>query len=72
MTELESGASVSPTHISSYAISEESSERDMQISMVSNTADEIYDELKNIDADTLTPIEAMNILYKLINKVKNS
>ncbi len=47
-------------------------ERDLQISMTTNIADEIYDELKNMDANVLTPIEAMNVLYKLINKVKNN
>lgn len=44
----------------------------MQISMATNVADEIFDELKNMDPNVLTPIEAMNVLYKLINKVKNS
>ena len=47
-------------------------EREIQISMTTNIADEIYDELKNMDANVLTPIEAMNVLYKLINKVKNN
>lgn len=42
----------------------------LQISLSSNVADDIYDELKNMDPDTLTPIEAMNVLYKFINKVK--
>ncbi len=72
LQELESGNIVSSATTVSNSTPELISEREMQISMVSNVADEIYDELKNIDADTLTPIEAMNILYKLINKVKNS
>lgn len=46
--------------------------RQMQISMATNIADEIFDELKNMDPNVLTPIEAMNVLYKLINKVKNN
>jgi len=44
----------------------------LQISMSSTIADEIFDELKNMDADTLTPIEAMNKLYYLINRVKGN
>lgn len=45
-------------------------ERSLQISLVSERADEIFDELKNIEADTLTPIEALNILYRLIGMTK--
>ena len=33
--------------------------------------DDIIEELKNIDLGNLTPIEALNTLYKLQNKVKN-
>ncbi len=72
LNELESGNAVPFVYSLPQSTTEVQSERDLQISMVSNVADEIYDELKNIDADTLTPIEAMNVLYKLINKVKNS
>ena len=72
LSELESGGFVPSVRPVSDSTPDLGEERDMQISMVSNIADEIYDELKNTDADTLTPIEAMNILYKLINKVKNS
>lgn len=72
LSELENGGFVPAVRPVSEGTPDLGEERDMQISMVSNVADEIYDELKNTDADTLTPIEAMNILYKLINKVKNS
>ncbi len=40
------------------------------ISFESRIADEIFDDIRNIDIDVLTPIEALNILYKLINKTK--
>ena len=33
--------------------------------------DDIVEELKNIDLGNLTPIEALNTLYRLQNKVKN-
>jgi DNA mismatch repair protein MutS len=37
---------------------------------VSKTKDEIVDELKGIDVTTLTPLDALNILYRLQQKVK--
>ena len=33
--------------------------------------DDVIEELKNIDISNLTPIEAMNTLYHLQNKLKN-
>lgn len=43
-----------------------------QISLLSNANDnEIISQLKSIDLNTLTPIEAMNILYKLKAKAEN-
>ena len=42
-----------------------------QVSMESVNADAIYNELKAIDVDTLTPIEAMKILYDLSDKAKS-
>ena len=33
-------------------------------------ANEIADELKNMDVTTYTPIEAMNKLYELANRAK--
>ena len=44
---------------------------DSQISLESIGADEIYNELKTIDVDTLTPIESMKILYDLSKKAKS-
>ncbi len=41
-----------------------------QISLDNITSGEIFEELKSIDVDTLTPIEAMKILYELSDKAK--
>lgn len=66
--ELEqNGVTIDMSSVSLYDLPEE---RDLQISISSNKADEVYDELKNMDPDTLTPIEALNVLYKLIKKAK--
>jgi DNA mismatch repair ATPase MutS len=43
-----------------------------EFSLLTNVADnEIISELKSTDLNTLTPIEAMNILYKLKAKADN-
>ncbi len=41
-----------------------------QMSFVSSAGDEIIKELKALDVNTLTPIEAMTELFKLANKAK--
>ena len=33
--------------------------------------DDVLDELKNIDVGNLTPIDALNTIYRLQNKLKN-
>ena len=33
--------------------------------------DDVLEELKNIDVSNLTPIDALNTIYKLQNKLKN-
>ena len=43
---------------------------DNQMSMMDINSNSIIDELKNIDVSTITPIEAMSILYKLSNMAK--
>ena len=42
-----------------------------QLTLTNIASGEIYEELKAIDVDTLTPIEAMKILYDLAEKAKN-
>ncbi len=48
------------------------SPEDFQISFASHASDEILDELKALDVNTFTPIEAMNYLYDLSKRAKES
>ena len=43
----------------------------MQIGFEDNIAGEIFEELKNLDVTTYTPIEALNKLYELTKKAKD-
>ena len=45
---------------------------DMQMSFASNAGSEIVDELKTLDINTLTPIEAMSVLYRFVQKAKEN
>ncbi len=49
----------------------ESVESEMQISFGSSNANDIVEKLKNIDVNTLTPIEAMSVLYDLTKQANN-
>ncbi len=53
----------------STAVREEARD-DMQVSFGSNAESEIMDELKALDVNTLTPIEAMSKLYEISAKAK--
>ena len=44
---------------------------EMQMSFGSSNADAIVERLKNIDINTLTPIEAMSVLYELAKQANN-
>ncbi len=44
---------------------------DMQISMEMQNSQDIFRELKTIDVNTLTPIEAMQILFDIANRAKD-
>ena len=46
-------------------------EEPLQLSMTSAKEDEIIDTLKNLDTDTLTPLEALTLLSKLVYKSRN-
>ncbi len=50
---------------------EKKREDDMQLSLTGMAAEEILNDLKAIDVNTLTPIEAMRMLYDLADKAKN-
>ena len=54
-----------------YKPAVKSTETSAQISIDSVNSDEIYNELKNLDVQTLTPIECMKILYDLSEKAKS-
>ena len=44
---------------------------DMQMSFGSSNANDIVEKLKKIDVNTLTPIEAMSVLYELAKQANN-
>ncbi len=46
-------------------------EDDLQLSFSSNGKESIIDKIKNIDVNTLTPIEAMTVLYELQKEAKS-
>ncbi len=46
-------------------------EEDLQISMTAGYADQIIETLKKTDVTLLTPIEAMNELYRLAKQAKD-
>ena len=52
-------------------IPEEKEEQQFQMSFESNSREYIMDRLRTVDINTLTPIEAMGLLYELIDKAKN-
>ncbi len=49
----------------------ENNEPQMQLSFGNSNAESIVEKLKNIDVNTLTPIEAMGILYDLSKQANN-
>lgn len=50
-------------------ISPHSSEDDMQLNLLDTVSNAVTDKLKSVDVNTLTPIEAMNLLYELKNMI---
>ncbi len=65
LKELEGEGLKAPVHHA------EPSEHEMQISFGSSNANDIVEKLKNLDVNTLTPIEAMSVLYDLTKQAKN-
>lgn len=63
-----------PTLVSDEAFEfiDDETETNTQISINSTTDDEIIIKLKNIDIDTLTPLEALTILSQLSNEARNN
>lgn len=50
-------------------ISPHNSEGDMQLNLLDTASNAVTDKLKSVDVNTLTPIEAMNLLYELKNMI---
>lgn len=50
-------------------ISSHNNEDDMQLSLLDTASNAVTDKLKSVDVNTLTPIEAMNLLYELKNMI---
>ena len=50
-------------------ISPHNNEDDMQLNLLDTASNAVTDKLKSIDVNTLTPIEAMNLLYELKNMI---
>ena len=67
LKELEETAA--PVHMSETPKAEDDDPL-MQLSFAGGAGSEIIDELKTIDVNTLTPIEAMQKLYEMVNEAK--
>lgn len=50
-------------------ISPHNNEDDMQLNLLDTSSNAVTDKLKSVDVNTLTPIEAMNLLYELKNMI---
>ncbi len=51
---------------------EEEEEENLQLSLKSTLDDEIIDAIKNIDINTLTPLEALTTLHELVTKARQT
>ena len=69
LSELESQAPVASVPQSSISIPDTD---ELQLSMTSTIDDEIIESIRNIDINTLTPLEAMTTLHELIKKARRS
>ena len=58
-------------HMGEAPKAEDGAQEDVQISFSSSAKDELIEELKQTDVNTLTPIEAMQKLYEIASRAKN-
>ncbi len=65
LKELEGEGLKVPVHVESEP------QYDMQMSFGTSNANDIVEKLKKIDVNTLTPIEAMSVLYELAKQANN-
>jgi len=63
LKDIENGCEVSPTKTAAKTVSE--SPIDMFSSLISSKENEAAEKVRNIDINTMTPIEAMNLLYEI-------
>ncbi len=68
LTELERNTPDSRVIMNSVKV--EDAEEDLQISLQSTVDDELIDSIKNIDINTLTPLEALTTLHELVRKAR--
>ena len=68
LKDLDSGK----VYLSEPSPRQEQKEDDSQVSFSQNFNEKIIDELLNLDVTVLTPIEAMNELFRLSNEVKKN
>ncbi|MBQ9912766.1 MAG: DNA mismatch repair protein MutS [Clostridia bacterium] len=71
LTELEAMNPEQRT-IMKNVVFDENEEEDLQISLKSTFDDEIIDTIKNIDINTLTPLEALTTLHELVTKARQT
>ncbi len=64
---LEGGGEVKPSKIGKASAEEHS-----QLSLGAMTENEIVSRLRDLDVSTLTPIEALNVLYEMSNQAKSN
>ncbi len=70
LTELEKNAPDAKNIMNSILVPEE--EEELQISLKSTVDDELIDSIKNIDVNTLTPLEALTTLHELVKKARGT
>ncbi len=58
-------------HMGEAPKAEDDAQEEVQISFSSSAKDELIEELKQTDVNTLTPIEAMQKLYEIASRAKN-
>ena len=71
MEEQEKNGGVLRAHVADALDEGESPDAAFQMSFTGNASSELVDELKQLDVNTFTPIEAMNYLYELSKRAKD-
>ena len=69
LEELEATENAHP-HLPAFSSVPDAEEEPLQLSLSGAIDDEIIDSLKNIDTDTLTPLEALTTLHRLVQKAR--